>query len=180
MNKCGLRAEYIEKRKKLTALETEEMSRGIVSFVQSLEEYRAAETVAAYYPVNGEADTRELFCGKTVALPVCTGKNISFYAEYEKLEAGAFGIPKPCGGHYVPPEEIDFIIVPAVVLGRNFHRIGYGGGFYDRFLPKTGKRCIKCGIGYDFQLIENIKAERCDIPLNIIVTNKEIIKNEKK
>ena len=75
------------------------------------------------------------------------------------------------------PSEIELIIVPAVAFDRNGNRLGRGKGFYDRLLQTTS--ATKIGVGYDFQLIEEIPAEPHDIPMDMVITQKHYIKISK-
>ena len=75
----------------------------------------------------------------------------------------------------MPTEEIDLLIVPGSVFGRNKHRIGYGKGYYDRFIEKTNDTCTKVGICFSDNLIDAVPYSEFDKKLDIIITENEII-----
>ncbi len=97
--------------------------------------------------------------------------------DLNNLQAGAYGILEP-EEKFKPilSEKLDCIIVPGAVFDRSGGRIGYGGGFYDRFFEKVSAKTIKIGLAFDFQLKKKIPQEEHDIPLDIIITDKEIVR----
>ena len=93
------------------------------------------------------------------------------------LSAGCFGILEPCptGSEHLA-DEPDLIVVPGVVFDCGGHRVGYGKGFYDRFLQHPGRKAHLVGLCHDFQLIEGaIPAEQHDIRMEILVTDRRVI-----
>ncbi len=84
------------------------------------------------------------------------------------LVKGRYGIREPSGNTEISPEDIDVIIVPAVAFDRKFNRIGFGAGYYDRFLKRTN--ALKIGVGYDFQIVSEIPTEEHDQKLDAIIT----------
>lgn len=94
----------------------------------------------------------------------------------ESLQPGVYGIPEPEEIKIVSPKTLDCIIVPGAVFDRSGGRIGYGGGFYDRFFTKISDNTVKIGLSFDFQLKKNIPQEEHDVPLDIIITDKEIVR----
>ena len=91
---------------------------------------------------------------------------------------GFKGIPEPdsAGLNKLDPKEIDLAVIPGVAFDYDRHRVGYGAGFYDRFLPMLRPDCIKAGVAYSFQLVDKIPSGRYDMPMDIIVTDDENIK----
>jgi len=71
-------------------------------------------------------------------------------------------------GEKSSPEKVDIVVVPAVAFDLQGHRLGYGKGYYDRFLKKT--KAVKVGVAYDFQIVEKLPAEQHDIPVDLIIT----------
>lgn len=152
----------------------------------SLEEYSRAECIALYSPIHNEVDTsliREAACaaGKRTLYPVVRGREMLLlqidHADQLSQE-GAFGILEPCGnGRAHLAHEADLIVVPGVGFDPTGHRIGYGKGYYDRFLRHPGQRGILVGLCHDFQLTDiDLPAERHDIRMDIIVTGQRIIR----
>lgn len=93
--------------------------------------------------------------------------------EESRLELGSFHIEEPTGNEITDPSEIELVVVPGVAYDRNGRRLGRGKGFYDRFLKTT--KATKVGIGYEFQLVDEIPAEPHDMPMDIVVTQKTTI-----
>lgn len=108
-------------------------------------------------------------------------KVLSIYEinEVEKDTIPGFkGIPEPDSDilNRLDPKKIDLVIIPGVGFDFNKHRIGYGAGYYDRFLPKLRPDCIKAGVAYSFQLVDKIPTGRYDMPMDIIITEDMIIR----
>ena len=111
-------------------------------------------------------------------MPRVLGKIIKFSLinGLEDTKAGAMGILEPKGSDYLLPEAGDIILVPAVALDSQGHRIGYGGGYYDRFFGSLQeKNCLKVGIIYDFQLFRQLPEQAHDCTLDRIVTPTQTI-----
>ncbi|MDD2581375.1 MAG: 5-formyltetrahydrofolate cyclo-ligase [Desulfuromonadaceae bacterium] len=151
----------------------------------SLDEYAKAECVALYAPVHNETDTGLILtaafqAGKRVLYPAVCDHQMVFRRvdRVETLQEGAFGILEPCPtGADHQADEADLIVVPGVAFDLSGHRIGYGKGFYDRFLQHPGRRAHLVGLCHDFQLTDGaISADVHDIPMEIIVSDKRIIR----
>ena len=86
-------------------------------------------------------------------------------------------------GAYIPaqaaPSALGLILVPALACDRQGYRLGYGGGYYDRYFAREGRGAFKIGICYDVQLIKTIPAEAHDARLDVIVTDKRVLRREK-
>lgn len=107
-------------------------------------------------------------------LPRVNGVNLDILPyDEQRLELGSFHIEEPTGENTVNPSEIDLIIVPAVAFDRDGSRLGRGKGFYDRLLADTKAATI--GIGYDFQLVDELPVEAHDVPMNMVVTETSVI-----
>ena len=140
-----------------------------------------------YLSFNNEVDTYPLvtWClnnGKTVIAPYCVQsekKIIPFIINNltTDLTKSTFGIMEPKHDllKMVNINDIDLIIVPGVVFDKHCNRIGFGAGYYDRFLSKKLKDTLTIGIAYDYQIIDEIPTGVYDVPLNFIVTQKRII-----
>ena len=158
----------------------EEESKAVVEKVLSLPQLKTARYVLLYYPHRNEVNTLPLIekllkLEKTVLLPKVSGKDILPIPvkELTSLKEGYAGIKEP-EGNPVPYEVIDIIFVPGVVFDKKGHRIGYGKGYYDRFLKKV--KGLKVGLAYDFQIVDEIPHEEHDIPLDVIITPTRVIK----
>lgn len=138
-----------------------------------LNAFSSYESFFVYNSFSAEADTkgiiaRLLSIGKRVYLPRVDGGKI-VAVPYGDMKAGAFGIDEPSGKPY--KGKIDVTVIPLLAVNERGFRIGYGKGFYDKYLKD--KRTVKAGIGYSFQ-IENFKEEGHDIPLDLFVCEKGI------
>lgn len=147
-----------------------------------LQEYKEAETVFAYIDCKNEVQTKKVIeqCwkdGKIVAVPKVLGKIMKFYpiSSYEDLEDGYFGIREP--KHEELQEivrENGLMILPGVAFDLERHRVGYGGGFYDRYLEEHPE-LKKIAFAFEFQLYAQVPYEVFDIQPEKIITEKRII-----
>ncbi len=172
-----IREALLQKRELHTA--TEEDSNRITQKLLSLPEIKVSKYILLYYPHKNEVNTlpviqKLLKEGKSVLLPKVQGKDIIPIKinNLFQLKKGYAGIKEP-EGEAVSPEKIDVVIVPGVAFDRKGHRLGYGKGYYDRFLLKT--KAKKIGLAYDFQIVQEIPAEEHDVPLDLIITPTQII-----
>lgn len=154
--KKELRAILLAKRRGLDEAYRREADAAIRKRLESLELVTQAQTVFCYVSVNEEVDTRRLIgdllsSGKRVAVPRCGSAKgqmeayeITSFADFRPGH-GAYGIPEPSAAcRLVSPEEIDLCIVPCLCVGVTGNRLGYGGGYYDRYLPRlrAGAACV--------------------------------------
>ena len=173
--KAEARAFFKEKRAALDPEDKKNMDAAIRRHLHALPEFREADPVLFYYPIKGEIDLRPLMEqgmkeGKRVALPVCREGEMHFRLIGEGVEPGAFGIPEP-KGERVAPTERTLCILPGYGYNGG-HRLGYGGGYYDRFLRDfPGKTVFACYDGF----FAEFPTEEHDIPAQIILTEKGII-----
>jgi 5-formyltetrahydrofolate cyclo-ligase len=154
----------------------------------SLEEFRLADCIALYAPAHNETDTAGILAvaisaGKRVLYPAVCGDRMVFRQVngMECLSEGCFGILEPCPtGNDHGADEPDLIVVPGVVFDLSGHRIGYGKGFYDRFLLHPDRSAHLVGLCHDFQLLEEgIPAESHDIRMELVVTDQRVIRMER-
>ncbi len=183
--KANLRARFRAARLGLTETEAAAHSAAICERIASLPEIKAAQTVHVYWPLSAkrEVDTRPLIRrlhgeGKRLALPVVADfdsaprlRHVAFESE-AAMQPNRWGILEPTGTVEVDPTELNAIIVPAFGAGRNGHRIGHGRGFYDAFLANLDAVII--GAVYSTCLVPSVPAETHDVPLDIIVTEREV------
>lgn len=148
------------------------------TFLES-ENYQNAKTVMTYLSYKSEVDTialleKMLQDGKVVLAPVCRENGemeALLVRSKEDLVCGKFGILAPSGTEHVSPEKIDLVICPGCAFTESGFRLGYGGGYYDRFLPKT--KAKTCGFFYE-NLKTSFVPDETDIPLDVIITEKTI------
>ncbi len=146
MTKQALRADVAARVKNLSPIYCREADEAICRRVIQTEVYEKAQTVFCYVGTEREIDTMRLIHfmmrdGKTVALPLCVGKGVMEarrIAGVGDLVTGRYGILEPrLACPVVQPEELDLIIVPCCTGSPSGERLGYGGGYYDRYLPKA-------------------------------------------
>ena len=136
-----------------------------------------AETVLTYVSTDIEVDTilfieAMLDCGKIVGVPKCEGKTMRFIeiGSLSDLQSGSFGILEPKDGEEITDFSGSVCITPALAFNENGFRMGYGGGFYDRFLQNyTG---ISIGVCYE-DFIREITTEEYDLPVDIVITEEK-------
>ena len=151
----ALRAIVEQQRRMMTPKEVAEQSSAIISQIEQMSSFREAETVLLYYPIHNEVDLRPLLTKyegqKTFLLPVTHRHSMEVrpYDGEDMMRKGHFGVPEPQTETY--HGSIDLILVPGVVFDHHCHRIGRGGGYYDKFLSKQ-YRAKKIGVCYAFQL----------------------------
>ena len=112
--------------------------------------------------------------GKEVAVPKVVGQDMVFYklTDFSQLEKGYFGIPEPARGEIVQWEEA-MMVMPGVAFDKDNHRVGYGGGFYDRFLEKH-PQVTRVAVAFDFQILSEVPTEPTDISPQLIVTESKV------
>jgi 5-formyltetrahydrofolate cyclo-ligase len=183
--KKDLRYKMKKQRAAIPAEDKQRMSEEIFSNVISLDEYKSSEILFTYVSLKSEADTFPIIAaalksGKKVAVPRCIeGKNhMEFYFIHglNDLERGSFGLLEPLPRHEnLCTSNTGFCVLPGLAFDRTGSRLGYGCGYYDRFLQKFGG----CTAGLCFSPILSDKplpTGRYDVPANIVVTDKEIIR----
>lgn len=176
-----IRKKVFAARKAHTDQQIDDWSRKIAETVTALPEYSNSRRILAYADYNHEVMTKYIIeaawnDGKEVAVPKVVGQDMVFYklTDFAQLEKGYFGIPEPARGEIVQWEEA-LMIMPGVAFDRQNHRVGYGGGFYDRFLEKH-PYITRVAVAFEFQMMSEVPVEPTDISPEIIVTEKEIYK----
>ncbi len=172
--KNNLRKKYLEIRKNIK--NKEEKSKIIRDTLLSCPFYKKATSIMVYVSTNNEVDThfliKEMLAdGKKLSAPKCLdgGKmEARKFSDVSELVPDKFGILAPVGERC---EKIDLVIVPGVAFSDDLHRLGYGGGYYDKFLKDNS--AITCGLFFCEQKAE-IAPEEYDIPLDFIITDTKI------
>jgi 5-formyltetrahydrofolate cyclo-ligase len=161
-SKKELRTMMLRRRSALTKQEIEEKSKCIVEKVQTLINGK----VGLYYPIKNEVDVRSI--DAEIAYPKVI-QEMAFYEYDGNFVRGKYNIPEPTG----LLTEVDTLIVPGSVFDLDGYRIGYGGGYYDKYMKAHH---VKIGVCFDFQVIEKVPREVHDVRLDWLVTEKRIIK----
>lgn len=175
--KQKIRRQMMERRNGMVTEEVERLSRQVQEHVVGSKEFALARTVGAYYAVGSEVRTSFLVDAarnrsKKVALPRIEGERIVFYefADGDLVE-GKFGIREPRPSASV--DNIDLVLVPGIAFDYNGCRIGYGKGYYDRFLSM--QRCFSMGLAYSFQVVDELPRGRFDRKLSSLATESGIM-----
>lgn len=183
-DKDAIRKQMVALRNTLPEAERQKSSHHIMERFFALEAVQAATTIALFLAFGSEVDTwllleRGVRLGKWVVAPVClpATKELAFYPITSKDEAalGHWGILEPPRiGEAVSPSCLDVVVVPGLAFDQRGGRLGYGGGYYDRFLPKANSAC-KVGVCFDAQLIEAVPSAPHDVPVDVVITEKRAI-----
>lgn len=181
--KKDIRAQVFIRRKEAAPRELAENSAAICRKVTELEAFQKSSLIYLYADVRGEVSTEAILlaakqAGKQVAVPRVEGRQIRFYLmdSFEQLEAGYFQIPEPKPEHPASGTGV-FMVMPGVAFDKNCGRVGYGGGFYDRYLeahPDT----VKAALAFDFQIFEQVPCTPEDICPDMVITETAIYKKE--
>jgi 5-formyltetrahydrofolate cyclo-ligase len=181
--KRRLRREVVERRDALSADERASRSDRIVDRLLALPEVGAARTAMAYWAFGSEVETATLIerwcaAGLRVALPRISGNEIEAvaYRPGDAVRETGFGAMEPSGGDVVAPAEVDVVVVPGVAFDRAGHRVGYGGGFYDRFLPATAPGALAVAVAFALQVVDEVPRGGADRGVHAIVTEDEVIR----
>ena len=187
MEKNELRKELIARRAALSVDEVVSGSQGALELIRSLHEWKSAKEVLIYWPIKGELDVRPLISelwdrGSTVLMPRCrpdaAGEmDIACATCEDELKPGPFSIMEP-DSDSCPPVDMccpDLAIIPGVCFDRQGYRLGFGGGYYDRLLASDDMRgTLTIGLGYTFQLVDELPTEPWDKAVNMVCTEEEL------
>ena len=182
MNKAELRQSMLKKRLLIEPRDVCEMSGLITRTLLDLDCIQNASCVMAYCSYKNEPELMGfvhalLDLGKNVALPYVTGDDnlIAVDYNYESvMKSNIFGIPEPVIRNESEKVEPDVVLVPGVAFDAALNRIGYGAGYFDRFLKES--YALKVGICFDMQIVPCIIAQPYDVCMDIIVTEKRVIR----
>ena len=176
--KKQLRMEMNERRGQMAAAQVKDLSQQIQQRVEELYPMQEAHHIMAFASINNEVDLMPLLEnwrqeGRTILLPRVEAKGRLVAVEWtgwDEIQAGPFGIREPLGEAF-DPLHIDAVLVPGLVFDYKGYRLGYGKGYYDRFLPQLSDPAFICGVCYEFQVVENVFPHQQDVPMHWIVTD---------
>jgi 5-formyltetrahydrofolate cyclo-ligase len=182
MLKTEARKTYREKRQSISAAEKNKLDDLLLIQFQTLE-LPFLHTVLSYWPIeeNNEPDSQLVVDflafrnpSLNLAYPKMTVHEQNLQAvlveEDTAFKKEAFNVPEPLSDHVISPEAFDLVIVPLLISDKQGYRVGYGKGFYDRFLKQCRPDCIKLGLMYFDPIDELEDKNEFDVPLNICVT----------
>ena len=185
LTKYQIREEILRIRNSLSETEIVSSSNIISDKVISTKEFKKAQSIGTYYPIRSEVKTFEIIkyalaTKKTIGLPrIIDSNRIAFFKIMEnsfediKLTKGKYGILENLMSDSIV-EEMDLLIIPGIAFDLQGNRIGYGKGYYDRFLS-TRKVSYIMGLAFENQIIKKIPTTENDIPVDVLVTENRII-----
>ena len=175
MDKKQLRQTIRERKRAMTEEEILSRSEKLGALFAASDAYKNAKTIYGYMPYNQEVRTvpmleQALRDGKRVAVPKCYGDEMKFIYldDLTKVEKGYANIPEPIADEPVADDETALVLMPGLAFDPQGHRIGYGGGFYDKFLAaEPGHPTL--ALCYEFQMLPELKTEEHDIPVDTVL-----------
>jgi 5-formyltetrahydrofolate cyclo-ligase len=185
MIKNMIRAEALQKRKALSKTEVYRRSKLIQNRVIDSFEFKSAKTIGAYFSTGSEVRTEDIINTalqnqKVLLLPKTRADCIVFHRVSEedfdknRFIRGRFGITEPTGSSDIV-DDIDILIVPGLAFDSNGYRLGYGKGYYDRFIQKN-RYCFTIGLAFQFQLFYNdLPHSNYDQKVSAVATEKKML-----
>jgi len=180
VSKNQIRKKILNLREKLYSENLSIKAEEVLKFIKKLNVKK--KIIGCYYPVNYELNTIELIKkliknNYVVGLPVIKKNYHMDFYEYrtnDPLNVSRYGIPEPIKQKKLAPA---ILLIPMVAFDKNCNRLGYGGGFYDRFLEKNQNiNLIKIGLAFSFQKVNQLPISKFDKKLDYIFTEKKIYK----
>ena len=175
MDKQALRKAIRERKRAMTESEIVAKSEALGALFLASEAYQKAQTIYGYLPYNQEVRTvsmlqRALDDGKRVAVPKCYGDEMRFIYldDLSKVEKGYCNIPEPIADEPVADDPTALVLMPGLAFDPQGHRMGYGGGFYDKFLAAEPNHPT-LALCYDFQMMDHLETEAHDIPVDYVI-----------
>ncbi len=178
----GIRRLARRLRTELSPEEVQDRSRLLIEKLEMLPALSEAEIVMGFMAFDNEVDIlsflKKLHAkGRTVLLPRINSEDqleAVAYQEGMQWQTSRFGIREP-GGEAYPIEKIQSVIVPGLAFDPRGYRLGFGKGYYDRLLARLAPAVFRCGICYEFQVVDNVFPHDKDIPMHWIVTDRSEI-----
>lgn len=180
--KKAIRAEVLAARNAIPAAERARRSEAIAKRLVALPDVAEASTVMVFSSFGSEVDTAPIIerlaaRGARVLLPRIMDREMHAvaYAPGDPVTTAPFGAREPRDGEPVDPREIDVVVTPGLAFDRHGNRVGYGGGFYDRFLKETRSDVPRVGLCFALQVLGEVPQGQADQPVTHIVTEEGLI-----
>lgn len=175
-----IRQSYLDIRNQIPRAEIEDRSARISRNIITSELFMKADKIYSYFPIGSEVDLRGLMqlcwdVGKRVAIPRILGKEMAFFEinDFDHLEDGPLGTKQPPDSGAPTFWEHALVLCPGVAFDNRGYRLGYGAGYYDKFLAREPEH-ITIGVAYGSQIGADLPVEAHDMPLDYIVTDREL------
>ena len=175
MDKKELRRAIREQKRAMTEEEIISRSARLGELFRASEAYQKAKTIYGYLPYNQEVRTvpmleQAIRDGKRVAVPKVYGEEMKFLYldDLTQVAKGYAGIPEPIADEPVAEDETALVLMPGLAFDPQGHRIGYGGGFYDKFLSREPNHPT-VALCYEFQMLPQLETEEFDIPVDLVL-----------
>ena len=175
MDKTELRKAIRQRKRAMTEEEIVAKSQALGKLLRQSDAYREAKTIYGYLPYNQEVRTvpmleQALVEGKRVAVPKCYGEEMRFIYmdDLSQVEKGYAGIPEPVADGPVAEDETALVLMAGLAFDPQGNRMGYGGGFYDKFLAAEPNHPT-VALCYDFQMLPHLETEDHDIPVDVVL-----------
>jgi 5-formyltetrahydrofolate cyclo-ligase len=181
--KRAIRARMREVRAAIPPQKREQQGAEVERRLMGLPEVETAGTVLTFLSVGTEVETRGMVDrlreqGARVLVPVVEDGTIEAVELLPgaPLATSSFGILTPADGWVVEPAEIDMVVTPGLAFDRTGSRLGFGGGYFDRFLPRLRSDCLVVAVAFHEQVIDEVPGGALDVPVHAIVTDQEVIR----
>lgn len=180
MDKTALRRSIQAQKRAMTQEQIQSASEDLGAQFAACEVYKQAKTIYGYLPYNQEVRTvpmleRALCEGKRVAVPKVYGDEMKFIylTDLSQVDTGYAGIPEPIVDGPVADDPTALVLMPGLAFDPQGHRIGYGGGFYDKFLALEPNHPT-VALCYGFQMLDALETQAHDIPVDLVLWSKKI------
>ncbi|MBM9613150.1 5-formyltetrahydrofolate cyclo-ligase [Desulfobulbus rhabdoformis] len=184
-----IRQTFLKRRDLLSETERRDKSEQILKRFLSLSDILQFQHFFIYCNYKSEVNTQELMqrllaLGKTVAVPLTRPKTATMDAVVltnpeQELVAGYKGIPEPISSlipkRIINPVQLEVVLLPGSVFDHQGNRLGYGGGYYDRFLGNKAPQALRVGLAYALQVVAMLPSEPHDIPLDFLITESGVL-----
>ena len=178
MEKSDIRRKIKNLRMMLSEMEKASAAEEVFAQLEKTAAFMMADNILMYHSLPDELQTRKFLQKwhdrKRFFLPRVNGVNLDILPyEETRLELGSFHIEEPTGDDVVDVDDIELMVIPAVAFDRKGNRLGRGKGFYDRLLSTS--KATKIGVGYEFQLFDDLPSEPHDVAMDMVITQKSLI-----
>lgn len=176
MDKSSLRKQMIKARLDLDSVNYTAKSNFIISKLKQHPDFIKAKTIGIYVSFRNEVNTisliKEILSNKNICVPKIEDKEMNFYQikSFDELKPNYMKILEPDSHHFISKDQIDLMIVPIVAYDCFNNRLGYGGGYYDRYLSDYKGKII--GLAFSFQKVPLLPVEPFDLPISTIIDEK--------